>query len=964
MSSTVPSAALADVIQSGIDDGHIAAAAALLRGLRLPDRYDLPSLILRCYESGRVQEAADALGGDRLLEVRVLRQMLCQCRCLPFALQYATALRELPTPDAATLVRFGGQVRAHAACLREDSSATHQLAEAVRSDVAACLLERWPDAHVHVFGSCALALADGTSDVDVCVTMPSHASAHCRDNAGRAQTRPLLSAVAAAVSRCSRITGMQVVVEGRTPLLRFEFDSSDGRCASVELCINNTNGLANTAVFRHLMVAKIGGVPCALHAVAAFMRHWARRRGLCGVGHTLNAYSWNVLSAFALQQATALPIVQTASDAFASLVEGGTPECWQRLAVSSLAPNPGSGIDSSMLDARLTATSSVTPHDSAAEPSSMADALADTADVNADHQLGLLVWHCFTQWAFEFPYRRRVVSLRDPHGLSKDAKGWTRRDEQALMIEDPVETGRDLGKHMSRPASHALRLDAALALFMISDGAALEDICAPSDWRLREHAPILGLQRIEDLNTLTARAVVHRSTPTLITTLDDCQTKLLPSLTQSTKIGLDCEGEQLSRSGRLCLVQICTEAGEVFLVDALAPDGHAMLQALRPSLESEAVLKVLHDCRRDAESLLHQHSVRLARVFDTQVAFAALVRHPASSASRHHRKRADGNVTHSECAPLAHLVSRLLVSPGIAKDSISAQMSDDASFWTCRPLRASQTRYAAADVAVLLPLHARLVLELELLSRRSHPDAIPAADAGSKVMQEVQARSDAYLRVRDIEFAVERFDELHLHMLVPGVVANVSRFGLFVQIADGLTGLVGTPELCGEAPSAQQPTGSACGNACTSVTPTAQDQFTAIAMYRIAQRVQVRIISLRSSSGRQLVGLSLHGQRMNPSLQSHAAVTQGSWWGRVLLVEDERAVVSLELPQPYELLRTNCKEDTGDPVRASLKDRLVVGQLLRVTAAAPSGGRYLAGGCLPWGQLDSQSAFGRRDCHG
>ena len=158
-----------------------------------------------------------------------------------------------------------------------------------------------------------------------------------------------------------------------------------------------------------------------------------------------------------------------------------------------------------MLETRLTATSSVTPHDSAAEPSSMTDALADTADVNADHQLGLLVWHCFTQWAFEFPYRRRVVSLRDPHGLSKDAKGWTRRDEQALMIEDPVETGRDLGKHMIRPASHALRLDAPGPLHDIGWGGAGGHLRA---FRLAATGarPILGLQRIEDLNTLRSRS--------------------------------------------------------------------------------------------------------------------------------------------------------------------------------------------------------------------------------------------------------------------------------------------------------------------------------------------------------------------------------------------------------------------------------------------------------------------------
>ena len=56
------------------------------------------------------------------------------------------------------------------------------------------------------------------------------------------------------------------------------------------------------------------------------------------------------------------------------------------------------------------------------------------------------------------------------------------------------------------------------------------------------------------------------------------------------------------------------------------------------------------------------------------------------------------------------------------------------------------------------------------------------------------------------------------------------------------------------------------------------------------------MISLRSSSGRPLVGLSLHEARLNPTLSSHEdallAAPSPCWWGRVLSVDDERAAVS------------------------------------------------------------------------
>ena len=76
---------------------------------------------------------------------------------------------------------------------------------------------------------------------------------------------------------------------------------------------------------------------------------------------------------------------------------------------------------------------------------------------------GWLLYQFFRYFALEHSYRRRVVSLRSLT-LSKEAKGWTRRFDGALMIEDPLERDRDLGKLTSRAAVHAVRFDAATAL--------------------------------------------------------------------------------------------------------------------------------------------------------------------------------------------------------------------------------------------------------------------------------------------------------------------------------------------------------------------------------------------------------------------------------------------------------------------------------------------------------------------
>ena len=1053
VTATVPAGALAHLVQRELDEGHVASAAALARGMGLLERFDLVEHVLRCYEAGRPQEAADAIGGDKQLELRTLSSMVRGSRGLPFALQYAPALRHLSTPDAEALSKLGAQARAVATSLPAASSgggSASSLAEAVRECLESALRARaWPDARVHIFGSAALGLASATSDVDVCALLPALPHAHCRDAAGRAKLAPVLATAAEALRGCAEVSGVVIVREGRTPLIRLEFDAAsgesakvtDGACTSVELCFNNTDGLANTYVMRELLATPLGGVESPLRALAAVARHWARQRGLCGTHNTLNAYSWSLLAAYTLQQLSReMPVVGASSGAFAALikdsVDGTMPEAWRNLARASLASNSGgNGVDEAMRTARMLASdqsdASVAPEHAHALPPPSTPVVGATADA----ALGLLVWHFFGLWAFEFPYRRRVVSLREPHELSKPSKGWLRRDEQALMLEDPIEIGRDLGRLVGRAPLHAMRLDAALALVTIAGGGSLDEVCVVSDWKLREHVDILGASRLSELQLPPARPSV------LVTTLAQCEATL-PTLRRSASLGVDCEGEQLSRAGRLCLLQISGEDGSLYLFDVLAPDGGAIVRALAPLLESLDVLKVLHDCRRDAEALLHQHGVRLANVFDTQAAYAALrqrstalrtatkaarpSRHPAklrdaasggtdvtgiagaaqpslpedqAMPSTHAAGEADAEVwpsldaapnaplpprpseskrrarvhkaarTRTECAPLAHLVRRFLGGGSAAKESIATQMSTDGHYWARRPLTASQRRYAASDVAVLLPLHRRLLLEIELIEtlagRHAATTAAAAASSqtindGQELLSEVRHRSSALLSVRDHVFGVGGFDGLRLHMVLPGVVANVSGFGVFVQIADGLVGLIGMPELVGAAAPSQRADGSADAAApdaagSLAAIPPARDAASALGSYRVAQPLAVRVISLRSavghSGGQPLVGLTLHTSRLNPHLDSPSQLAAGAsmdvsdhpkdggepeYWARVLLVSEHRATVSLELSQPCELPRDLAfAHHSLDAAAASppLQELLSVGHLVRVRLA-------------------------------
>ncbi len=124
---------------------------------------------------------------------------------------------------------------------------------------------------------------------------------------------------------------------------------------------------------------------------------------------------------------------------------------------------------------------------------------------------------------------------------------------------------------------------------------------------------------------------------------------------------------------QLALVQLAWPGG-LALVDPLAVD----LAPLRRVLEGPG-LAVLHAADQDLEVLERACGTVPARLFDTQVAAGFLG---------------------FSCPSLSNLAERLL--------GFRLAKGDRLTDWMQRPLTAGQRRYAAADVAHLLDLHAKL----------------------------------------------------------------------------------------------------------------------------------------------------------------------------------------------------------------------------------------------------------------
>ena len=435
-----------------------------------------------------------------------------------------------------------------------------------------------------------------------------------------------------------------------------------------------------------------GGPPFVAALAAA--RRWARARRLSGQHCTPNTFGWSVLAAHAAQQVGVLPSVDASSAAFADLAAASAPpEAWAALADASLGAVSVDGVTSLLSPlAHAGVHSPAGAGAAAAAPSPPAAAEADVAQ-----RTGWLLYQIFRYFALEHSYRRRVVSLRSL-ALSKEAKGWTRRFDGALMIEDPLERDRDLGKLTSRAAVHAVRFDAATALLALASPspASLGALCTPFDWRLREHAGIAGPRRLEHARRLAADAAAGALVAAPVAVRSAAAVaEMLAALRADGAVGLHFWPK--TSPDTPSVLQLST-AAVVYQVELTEQDGPALLQALAPLLEGD-VLKVTHDCRA-ASAALALGGVRLNRVFDVQATYATL--RARGSGGGGGRGGGRGPALRAQNASLGWLVRRFLAAEAPSAAAVAEGVAPGAP-----------PAELAALAAPLLPLHARLLLEIE-----------------------------------------------------------------------------------------------------------------------------------------------------------------------------------------------------------------------------------------------------------
>ncbi|XP_064619850.1 uncharacterized protein LOC135483161 [Lineus longissimus] len=201
--------------------------------------------------------------------------------------------------------------------------------------------------------------------------------------------------------------------------------------------------------------------------------------------------------------------------------------------------------------------------------------------------------------------------------------------------------------------------------------------------------------------------------------LDD----VIAAIKKESLISMDCEGVKLSRNGSLTVLSIGTPS-KTYLFDVMKIGEAVFGKDLKEILVSTSIVKLVFDCRRDADALWHLFKVKLANVMDIQLMQILYERtHPDEKSTSqkdmeaHHRAYKDKSPMKRALFDWPRIRSLVNCIEWYLKDSsllaVKKKVSltttgTDQEMWGKRPLTEDMQRYASLDVQCLFVLYEKL----------------------------------------------------------------------------------------------------------------------------------------------------------------------------------------------------------------------------------------------------------------
>ncbi|GJM94125.1 hypothetical protein PR202_ga10742 [Eleusine coracana subsp. coracana] len=157
----------------------------------------------------------------------------------------------------------------------------------------------------------------------------------------------------------------------------------------------------------------------------------------------------------------------------------------------------------------------------------------------------------------------------------------------------------------------------------------------------------------------------------------------------------------------------------VYLVDAIE-GGKELIEACKPALESEHIVKVIHDCKRDSEALYFQFGIKLHNVMDTQIAYSLIEEQEGKKRSYDAYISFVGLLADPRVIVCLTLLHDYVIGgsciPYPEKEEVRILLRQDPNFWKVRPLSDMMVRAATDDVRFLLSIHEKMMEKLSKIS--------------------------------------------------------------------------------------------------------------------------------------------------------------------------------------------------------------------------------------------------------
>ncbi|KAL2016174.1 hypothetical protein VTK56DRAFT_4092 [Thermocarpiscus australiensis] len=278
--------------------------------------------------------------------------------------------------------------------------------------------DEWPghDIKVHLFGSSGNLLCSDDSDVDICITTPWRE----------------LESVCLIADLLHR-HGMEKVVcvsSAKVPIVKIWDPELNLAC---DMNVNNTLALENTRMVRTYV-----SIDDRVRPLAMIIKYWTRRRIVndAAFGGTLSSYTWicMIIAFLQLREPPVLPALHQRHN-LKQLKQDGTR-------------------------------------------SEFADDIPKLRGFGAKNKdsLAALLFQFFRFYAHEFDYDKYALSIRLGRLLTKTEKKWHIGSNNALCIEEPFNTMRNLGNTADDTSFRGLHMELRRAFDLISEGR-FEECC-------------------------------------------------------------------------------------------------------------------------------------------------------------------------------------------------------------------------------------------------------------------------------------------------------------------------------------------------------------------------------------------------------------------------------------------------------------------------------------------------------